>query len=83
MGNTGGGNINSNRQYARDLALAILLTGGATGLRYLLEPLVGSRSPLIIFVSAVAIAAQIGGTLPGLLVTGLSTPDLAGPSLQV
>jgi len=53
--------------------LAILLvTAGATAIRLLFNPDLGSRVPFLLHVMAVAIAAQIAGTISGLIVTVLS-----------
>ncbi len=50
----------------------LLLTAGATALRYLFNPMLGYRSPLLFHILAVAVAAQVAGTASGLITTGLS-----------
>jgi len=50
----------------------VLLTAVATALRYFLNPILEGRSPLLFHVLAVAIAAQIAGTVSGLVMTALS-----------
>jgi PAS domain S-box-containing protein len=56
----------------KDLLNSLLLSLGATGLRYLFNPALGFRSPLLFHILAVAIAAEIGGTSSGAATTGLS-----------
>jgi PAS domain S-box-containing protein len=56
----------------KEFSVAMVVTLGATGLRYLLDPALGSRGPLMFHLLAVAVAAQIAGTVSGLLVTGFS-----------
>jgi PAS domain-containing protein len=56
----------------KDGLTAVLLTSGATGFRYIFNPTLGLRSPLLCHVLAVAVAAQLCGLGTGLVVTGLS-----------
>lgn len=51
--------------------LAAVLAAVATGARLLFSPALGSRVPFLIYTLAVAIAAQSGGTVPGLITTCL------------
>ena len=60
------------RNLFKNSATVILLTAGATGLRYLFNPTLGFRSPFLFHVLAIALAAQIAGTISGLLTTGMS-----------
>lgn len=58
--------------FFKDSITALLLTLGATVLRYAFNPVLGVRSPLLFHILAVAAAAQIAGTVSGLIATGLS-----------
>jgi PAS domain S-box-containing protein len=60
------------RHLLKDSIAIVLLTAGATGLRYLFDPILGFRSPLLFHILAVAIAAQIAGMVSGLIATGFS-----------
>src|SRR5579872_5368633 len=53
------------------LVIAVLIMG-ATGVRLLVNPALGSRGPLLIYTLAVAIAAQSSGIVAGLITTCLS-----------
>jgi PAS domain S-box-containing protein len=53
-------------------SIAVLAVAGATLLRYLFNPLLGYRSPLLFHVFAIAVAAQYRGTAEGLIATALS-----------
>jgi PAS domain S-box-containing protein len=53
-------------------AVALLSVLSATVLRYVFNPLLGFRSPLLFHVLAVAVVAQISGIVSGLIATGLS-----------
>lgn len=59
-------------RFWKNAVTVVLATAGATALRYVSNPEFGSRAPLLFHVLAVAVAAQIGGTLTGLIVAGLS-----------
>ena len=52
--------------------VVVLLSTGATGLRYLFNQSLGYRSPFLFHVLAVAVAAQLTGMVPGLIATCLS-----------
>lgn len=62
----------SSHRLLKNILTVILVTGGATGLRYLSNPAFGSRAPLLFHILAVAVAAQVAGTVTGLIVTGIS-----------
>jgi len=64
--------VKSRGKFLKDSLTVILLTVGATALRYLFDPTLGPRSPLLFHILAVAIAAQIAGLVSGLVVTGFS-----------
>lgn len=53
-------------------AVAVLAVLAATVLRYSSNPILGVRSPFLFHVLAVSVVAQIGGTVSGLIATGLS-----------
>ena len=55
----------------RSLGMAVLLTGSATLLRYVSNPVFRTRSPLLFHAFAVAVAAQYGGMISGLTATVL------------
>jgi PAS domain S-box-containing protein len=50
----------------------VFFTTAATGIRALVSPILGFRSPLLFHVFAVALATQISGLAAGLATTGLS-----------
>jgi PAS domain S-box-containing protein len=56
----------------KNAATVVLLTSGATGLRYCFPGALGSRVPFLLYTLAVAVVAQIAGTISGLIVTGLA-----------
>lgn len=56
----------------RRSAVAVVSVLAATGLRVSLNPLLGSRSQFLFHAFAVAVAAQYGGTICGLIATLLS-----------
>jgi PAS domain S-box-containing protein len=56
----------------KNAATVVLLTAGATGLRYCFPAALGSRVPFLLYTLAVAVVAQIAGTISGLIVTGLA-----------
>lgn len=56
----------------RGYLIALIATGAAFTLRWLLQPLLNSDSPLLVFTIAVIISALWGGFAPGILATGLS-----------
>lgn len=60
------------RKLAKDASVALLAAFGATGLRYLCNPILGMRAPFLFHVLAVAVAAQVAGTIAGLVTTVLS-----------
>jgi PAS domain S-box-containing protein len=59
-------------QLLRRFAIPIIAVVIATGLRYLSNPLLGTRSPLLFHLLAIAVVAQISGTLSGLIATVMS-----------
>jgi PAS domain S-box-containing protein len=56
----------------RRYGVAVLVSFLALLLRSLLEPLLGERAPLLVFVIPVMLSAWYGGLVPGLVATGLS-----------
>src|SRR6516164_6371116 len=56
----------------RRYGIALLSVSIATLLRYYLNPLLGVRSPLLFHTFAIAVAAQYGGIISGLIATLLS-----------
>src|ERR1051325_10837342 len=60
------------RRFLKDFSVGILLAVTATSLRYLLTPTLGFRTPLLFHVLAVAVAAQVAGTVSALTVIALS-----------
>jgi PAS domain-containing protein len=56
----------------RGVCAVILLTGIATALRAVLDPILGSRTPFLFHLLAVAVAAQVEGTAAAFTVAGLS-----------
>ena len=56
----------------RQFAIAVLATVGATALRYLFNPILGLRSPFLFHVLAVAVVAQVSGSISGFIATGVS-----------
>jgi K+-sensing histidine kinase KdpD len=59
-------------QWFRQYVIPILSVVIATGLRYISNPLLGSRSPLLFHMLGVAVVAQLSGMVPALIATGLS-----------
>jgi PAS domain S-box-containing protein len=65
--------LNSRRRpTANDVIIAVLLSLAATAVRYTFDPTLGFRAPLLFHILAVAVSAQIAGTLCGVITTGFS-----------
>jgi PAS domain S-box-containing protein len=60
----------------RRFAFPIFAVIIATVARYDADPLLGTRAPLLFYVLAVAVVAQISGTVSGLIATGLSVVSI-------
>lgn len=60
----------------RRFAFPIFAVMIATVARYDADPLLGTRSPLLFYILAVAVVAQISGTVSGLIATGLSVVSI-------
>lgn len=56
----------------RRYGVAVLSAAVALGIRVALEPILGTKSPIIVFALAVMVAARFGGLGPGLAATGTS-----------
>jgi len=56
-------------RFLKNSLTTVLLAGAATGVRFLFNPNMGSRAPFLIYTLAVAVAAQIAGTISGVVVT--------------
>src|SRR6516225_10506247 len=63
----------SNRPAVWHYVFAALLVAGAIWLRLAFNPILGKRSPFMLFPIVILIAARFGGWWPGLLATLLST----------
>jgi len=60
------------RIFIKNCLTVLLATGGATGLRFLFSPALGSRVPFLFYVLAVAVSAEVAGAISGGVVTALS-----------
>lgn len=64
----------------KNATTVVLLTAGAIGIRSCFSPALGSRVPFLIFTLAVAVTAQIAGTISGLIVTALGIALIYHPA---
>jgi PAS domain S-box-containing protein len=80
----GGDRMFSQPSAFRRFTAAILSALVATALRFYVNPLLGNQSPYLFYAIAIAISAQYGGTIPGLVTTALSfifAYSIAGPHI--